>query len=197
MVFIVSITENQNTIQMKKIAFSIALIGALLLHIYTRSNTNNEYVNRAEQLSECNFDFRHASNMAAKERIDYTKNTWKPKSCINTATAIFDENNTCTYCPHFVEHPEKWNFKEVETPEPGDIIVFFNKNRAFHAGVIVKNSLLGPIMNHANGGFRPNTYRHHDPVCIFSLLCGTAYVKYYRYNKALLTTNLALNTKRK
>lgn len=181
MVFIVSITENQNTIQMKKIAFSIALIGALLLHIYARSNTDNEFVNRAEQLSECNFDFRHASNISAKERVDYTNNDWKPKSCINTATALFNESNTCTYCPHFVEHPEKWNFKEVDEPRPGDIVVFFNKNRAFHAGVIVKNSLLGPIMNHANGGFRPNTYRHHDPVSIYSLLSHTVEQRYYRY----------------
>ena len=163
---------------MKK--FNLILL-FLFISINVLSKAINVYVERAEQLTTCNFDFRYATNIPKNQRINYTNTQWKPESCINTVTSIYNKNNTCTYCPHFVKNPKKWKFKEVKNPEPGDLVIFINKSRAFHAGIIVKNSLIGPLMNHANGGFFPNTYRKHDPVLIYKLVTKTIKIKYYRY----------------
>ena len=143
-------------------------------------SADNIYAKRAEELTDCNYDFRYASNLPKKLRIDYTNSSWKPKPCINTATSVYDKYNTCTYCPHFVEHPEKWGFVEVEDPKAGDMIVLFNSERAYHVGILVGNSILGPIMNHAAAG---KGYIKHDYVIRFKMSSKVKDIKYYRYTK--------------
>ena len=89
--------------------------------------------------------------------IDYTGTKGKsPKTCMNTVSAFYSPKANWASCSYFISHLKQLGFKETQKPKPGDIVIFFKKNNApGHAGLYVGNSLLGPLMNHADGGNQP------------------------------------------
>jgi hypothetical protein len=148
-----------------------------------RSTEANKALKVAERNRMPNNDFTYASNMPVRDRTDYTHSTYHPHTCINTATSFYDKHHTCSYCNHFIAHPEKWGFKETNSPKPGDLIIFFRKaNDARHCGMYVGKSLLGPMMDHSDGGYQWFDYQRHIPVKFFidiSVLYSR--YKYYTY----------------
>lgn len=102
---------------------------------------------------------------------------------MNTVSAFYSPEANWAQCIHFVNHHKKLGFKETNNPKPGDIVVFFKANNdPSHTGLYVGNSLFGPMMNHSDGGKKPNNYQKHFPIKLY-MLAAKDYVeyKYYTY----------------
>jgi hypothetical protein len=93
----------------------------------------------AEQNVKPNKNFLFASNASLPGRLYMTFIQKDVLMCINTATSFYNKYHTCSNCEDFIKEPERWNFKKVETPQIGDMIIYHNSKtgRAFHAVVLV------------------------------------------------------------
>jgi hypothetical protein len=145
-----------------------------------RTPEANKAVKVAEKNRMPNSNFIYASNMPVKDRLDYTHSSYHPHTCINTATSFYDKHHTCSYCNHFIVHPERWGFEETSCPRAGDLIIFFKKgNDARHCGMYVGKSLLGPMMDHSDGGYLWFDYQRHVPAKLLYVFFSR--YKYYTY----------------
>lgn len=128
----------------------ILLLSALI--ISNTSNSKTEALINAQNAEMPNFNMLYASNINIISRLGMnfmSKQGKHPKACINTVTSFFDSHNTCSSCQHFVKNPHKWNFSETNTPNIGDIVIYFKGDLAYHAAIIVSTN---PIkINHAVG----------------------------------------------
>lgn len=134
----------------------------------------------SENTNKPNTDFTYCINLPSKERHDYTGTPGKyPQTCMNTVSAFYSPKRNWAQCQYFVDNCNTLGFKETSIPKPGDIIVFFNKNHAFHTGLYLGNSRYGPIMNHSDGGKLPNNYHKH--VIVNNVYKNSGEHIYYRY----------------
>lgn len=142
-----------------------------------------EYAKMALACKRANYDLRYCVDLPSNERKDYTKMSWKPMPCINTATSFYNYEYRAANCNKFMANPEKWGFHEISEKEavPGDFILFLRKkDGARHAGVYTMNSLLGPLCANtlASGYFA--RFLPIKPLLAIKF-CGFYKVKYYRY----------------
>jgi len=167
----------------------IAALAALVLFwVGTRnlsSTKDSPIVARAEACRTPNNDFSHCTNPSigrAACRNYPVSGSFHPLTCINTATSFYNPKSTCSYCPDFVRVPGRWNFREVKASErkPGDLIIFYRKGIASHAGVYIGQSLFGPLMDHSDGGYLRISYQRHVPYAPFLWLFWER-ARYYRY----------------
>ena len=112
---------------------------------------NGNYLQAAEESTTPNRNFLFASNASLVGRIYMTffGNEFKP--CINTVTAFYNKYHTCSNCEDFVKNPQKWNFRKVEQPKVGDIIIQHDSKtgRAYHAVILVRIEDGKYYINHA------------------------------------------------
>ncbi len=139
-------------------------------------------VERSENTTCPNNDFRYVIHFPKEWKIDYTGTKGKsPKTCMNTVSAFYSPKANWASCSYFISHLKQLGFKETQKPKPGDIVIFFKKNNApGHAGLYVGNSLLGPLMNHADGGNQPYNYEKHLLIEYY-MLKHKYYIKYKYY----------------
>lgn len=141
-------------------------------------------VERSEACTHPNNDFTHVIHFPKEWKKDYTGAVGKyPQTCMNTVSAFYSPEANWAQCIYFVNHLKKLGFKETDSPKPGDVVVFFDRNHeAHHTGLYVGKSLFGPLMNHSDGGRKPYDYQKHMPVKLF-MLVRKKYVdyKYYTY----------------
>jgi hypothetical protein len=156
----------------------IILLGTLLLLfsgllVLNISNTNDNYIQAAQEATDPNFNFLFAKNASLPGRIGMTLTGKKHKTCINTVTSFFNKHHTCSNCEDFVARPEKWNFKQVSKPEVGDIVIHHDAQtgRAYHAAIIVDIKNGKYYVNHA---IRTNYYKGVE-------LKNKARLSFYRY----------------
>jgi len=142
-------------------------------------------VERAEACNRPNNDFTYCTNPSipkAARRNYPVSGDYHPFTCINTATSIYDPHNTCSYCPDFVRNPQQWHFREVSASErqPGDLVIFENSVRPYHAAIYIGESLLGPLINESDGLCYSFDYWHHIPFKLRTWILRDR-VRYYRY----------------
>lgn len=107
-----------------------------------------EYARRALGNKSANYDLRYCVDLPEDSRKDFSKTSWKPLPCINTATSLYNDKHRAGNCNKFMADPARWGFHEVTEAEavPGDLILFLRKkDGARHAGIYTMNSLLGPL----------------------------------------------------
>ena len=103
---------------------------------------------------------------------------------MNTVSAFYSPQRNWAQCQYFVNNCTKLGFKETDLPRPGDIIVFFKKNHAFHTGLYVGTSVYGPVINHSDGGKLPKNYHKHVLVKnLYKNYREHIYYRYYTYIK--------------
>ena len=140
---------------MKRVLF-IGLITVLVaiigFYIYCRNFAyNDNYLQLAKEATAPNMNFLFARNASLAGRIYMTFSGKEFKPCINTATAFFNEFDTCSNCEDFIKNPEKWNFRKTTQPKPGDLVIQHDSKtgRAYHAAIIVKIEEGKYYINHA------------------------------------------------
>lgn len=194
--FLLFYADKQEKRDMRKVTKAIIalLLIPTLLWIGTRNLSDtqgNVFVERAETCTKPNNDFSHSSNPSIGREAchDYPADgDFHPLTCINTATSFYDSQNTCSYCPDFVRMPEQWGFREVAARErkPGDLIIFYRNGTASHAAMYIGESLLGPLMDHSDGGYRTRSYQRHVPYApLLRLFWEKA--RYFRCEKIIAT----------
>jgi len=117
-----------------------------------RPNVYNEnYLQAAQEAVSSNRNFLYASNASLLGRIGMTLALRCPKTCINTVTAFYNKHHTCSNCEDFEKEPQKWGFKQTETPKVGNIVIQHDMQtgRAFHACIIVEIKDGKYYVNHA------------------------------------------------
>ena len=130
----------------------IMLIFSSLVVMVSCSHLNNEnFLQAAEEATAPNRNFLFASNASLAGRIYMTVSGKEFKPCINTVTAFYDKYHTCSNCEDFVKNPEKWNFRQVEQPKVGDVIIQHDSKtgRAYHAVILVEIEDGKYYINHA------------------------------------------------
>lgn len=149
------------------------------------TNKAKEAILISESINKPNTDFTYCINLPVSERKDYTGTPGKyPQTCMNTVSSFYNPKRNWAQCQYFVNNCTKLGFKETDLPKPGDIIVFFKKNHAFHTGLYLGNSKYGPVINHSDGGKLPNNYHKHVLVNNLYKNCGSyVYYRYYTYVK--------------
>ena len=118
----------------------IMLIFSSLVVMVSCSHLHNEnYLQAAQEATAPNRNFLFASNASLAGRIYMTVSGKEFKPCINTVTAFYNKYHTCSNCEDFVKNPEKWNFRQVEQPKVGDMIIQHDSKtgRAYHAVILV------------------------------------------------------------
>ena len=134
----------------------------------------------SENINKPNTDFTYCINLPPKDRRDYTGTLGKyPQTCMNTVSSFYSPTRNWAQCQYFVNNCRALGFEETSIPKPGDIIIFFNKNHAFHTGLYLGNSNYGPIMNHSDGGKLPSNYHKH--VIVNNVYKNSGEHIYYRY----------------
>lgn len=163
----------------------ITLLTLIQLGFFWHATTSPqwEYAKRALACKGANYDLRYCIDLPEGSRKDFTKTTWKPMPCINTATSLYNDKHRAGNCNKFMANLERWGFHEVSEDEavPGDLILFIRKkDGARHAGVYTMNSLLGPLR--ANTTVK-DLFVHFMPIkpLLFVQAAGFYKVKYYRY----------------
>lgn len=117
------------------------------------SKPNENYLQNAMEAEVPNHNFMFASNASLPGRIFMTFSGRQFKTCINTTTSFYNKYNTCSNCRDFVKNPEKWDFEKVETPNVGDMVIYYRSNDptyAYHASIIVDIKGGQLYVNHAN-----------------------------------------------
>ena len=105
------------------------LVGFIGFYIYCRNFAYNEnYLQLAKDATAPNMNFLFARNASLVGRVYMTFSGKEFKPCINTATAFFNNFDTCSNCEDFVKNPARWRFQKVDVPQVGDIIVQHNSN---------------------------------------------------------------------
>jgi hypothetical protein len=130
----------------------IMLIIICLVTIVGCSHLHNEnFLQSAEEATTPNRNFLFASNASLPGRLYMTFSGKEFKPCINTVTAFYNKYHTCSNCEDFVENPQKWNFRKVEQPKVGDIIIQHDSKtgRAYHAVILVRIEDGKYYVNHA------------------------------------------------
>lgn len=112
---------------------------------------NEDYLQTAQDAVSSNRNFLYASNASLLGRIGMTFTPRCPKTCINTVTAFYNKYHTCSNCEDFEKDPQKWGFKQTETPKVGDLVIQHDMHtgRAFHACIIVDMKDGKYYVNHA------------------------------------------------
>ena len=116
------------------------LVGFIGFYIYCRNFAYNEnYLQLAKDATAPNMNFLFARNASLVGRVYMTFSGKEFKPCINTATAFFNNFDTCSNCEDFVKNPQRWGFEQIASPKIGDIVIQHNPktDRAFHAAIIV------------------------------------------------------------
>ena len=132
----------------KKIMFIISSLVAMV----SCSHLHNEnFLQAAEEATAPNRNFLFASNASLVGRIYMTFSGKEFKPCINTVTAFYNKYHTCSNCEDFVKNPQKWNFRKVDHPKVGDIIIQHDSKtgRAYHAVILVEIEDGKYYINHA------------------------------------------------
>ena len=133
---------------MKKMMLIISCLVAMAscCHLH-----NENFLQAAEEATAPNRNFLFASNASLAGRIYMTVSGKEFKPCINTVTAFYNKYHTCSNCEDFVKNPEKWNFRKVEQPKVGDMIIQHDSRtgRAYHAVILVKIEDEKYYVNHA------------------------------------------------
>lgn len=130
----------------------IMLIISCLVMMTSCSHLHNEnYLQAAEEASAPNMNFLFASNASLPGRLYMTFSGKYFKPCINTVTAFYNKYHTCSNCEDFVKNPQKWNFRKVNQPKVGDIIIQHDSKtgRAYHAVILVRIEDGKYYVNHA------------------------------------------------
>ena len=129
----------------------IAVIGCLFGMTSCSHLHNENYLQIAEETVEPNMNFLYATNASLPGRLYMTFSGRYFKPCINTVTSFYNKYHTCSNCEDFVKNPGKWNFRQVEQPKVGDIIVQHDSKtgRAYHAVILVKIEDGKYYINHA------------------------------------------------
>lgn len=166
-------------------------VSHLVFASMARKSSMWRYAERALAKRAPDYDLRHCVDLEPKDRKDFSKSSWKPMPCINTATANYNSDFRAGNCAKFVQDPERWSFREVDADEtvPGDLIIFFmNNGRARHAAVYTQDSILGPLcattMYPKGGYYRYFPYR----LCMLFTRCFGSFttLKYYRYDAEIV-----------
>ena len=113
------------------------LIISCLVAMVSCSHLHNEnFLQAAEDATTPNMNFLFASNASLPGRLYMTFSGKYFKPCINTVTAFYNKYHTCSNCKDFVKNPEKWNFRKVDKPKVGDLLIQHDPEtgRAYHAG---------------------------------------------------------------
>ena len=133
---------------MKKI---MLIIGCLVVMVNCSHLHNQNCLQAAEEATAPNRNFLFASNASLVGRIYMTFSGREFKPCINTVTAFYNKYHTCSNCEDFVNNPGKWNFRQVEQPKVGDVIIQHDSKtgRAYHAVILVKIEDGKYYVNHA------------------------------------------------
>jgi hypothetical protein len=127
-------------------------VGFIGFYIYCRNFAYNEnYLQLAKDATTPNMNFLFARNASLVGRVYMTFSGKEFKPCINTATAFFNNFDTCSNCEDFVKNPARWRFQKVDVPQVGDIIIQHNSKtgKAYHAAMIVDIRNGKYIVNHA------------------------------------------------
>lgn len=163
----------------------IVILTVIQLGFYWHATTSPQwvYAKRALANNSANYDLRYCIDLPEGSRKDFSKTSWKPLPCINTASSLYNDKHRAGNCNKFRGNPEKWGFHEVseEDAVPGDLMLFIRKkDGARHAGVYTMNSLLGPLC--ANTTVK-GIFVHFLPIkpFLFVHAHGFSEVKYYRY----------------
>ena len=129
----------------------IAVIGCLFGMTSCSHLHNENYLQIAEETVEPNMNFLYATNASLPGRLYMTFSGRYFKPCINTVTSFYNKYHTCSNCEDFVKNPGKWNFRQVEQPKVGDIIIQHDSKtgRAYHAVILVKIEDGKYYINHA------------------------------------------------
>ena len=130
----------------------IMLIFSSLVVMVSCSHLRNEnFLQAAEEATAPNRNFLFASNASLAGRIYMTVSGKEFKPCINTVTAFYNKYHTCSNCEDFVKNPGKWNFRKVDQPKVGDLIIQHDSKtgRAYHAVILVKIEDSKYYINHA------------------------------------------------
>ena len=133
------------------VILAILLADMIMLESLKRFCTNSDPLQIAKETNSPNTNFLFASNASLPGRIGMTFSRKDFLPCINTVSSFFNKYYTCSNCEDFEKNPKKWNFKQVQEPKVGDIVIQHNSQtgRAYHAAIIVniKNGKL--YVNHA------------------------------------------------
>ena len=155
------------------------LVGVIGCYIYCRNFAYNEnYLQLAKEATAPNMNFLFARNASLVGRVYMTFSGKEFKPCINTATAFFNNFDTCSNCEDFVKNPARWRFQKVDVPQVGDIIIQYNSKtgEAYHAAMIVDIRNGRYIVNHA---VRRNYIKNAE-------LKNTSNLTFYRFvNKSM------------
>lgn len=129
----------------------IAVIGCLFGMTSCSHLHNENYLQIAEETVEPNMNFLYATNASLPGRLYMTFSGRYFKPCINTVTSFYNKYHTCSNCEDFVKNPGKWNFRQVEQPKVGDVIIQHDSKtgRAYHAVILVKIEDGKYYINHA------------------------------------------------
>ena len=133
---------------MKKI---MLIISCLVVMVSCSHLHNENFLQAAEEATAPNRNLLFASNASLMGRIYMTFSGREFKPCINTVTAFYNKYHTCSNCEDFVKNPGKWNFRQVEHPKVGDMIIQHDSKtgRAYHAVILVKIEDGKYYVNHA------------------------------------------------
>lgn len=168
------------------VLMGIAVGSHLLFAAQARKSPQWQYVAHALAKKEPDYDLRNCVDLEQKDRRDFTKASWRPLPCINTATSCYNPDFRAGNCARFVQNPARWGFREVSADEavPGDLVIcFMASGYPRHAVIYTQDSLLGPLC--ATTVLPGWGYFHYVP---YKIILGVTRwfgsfktVRYYRY----------------
>lgn len=171
---------------LKRILIGIALLAVIQVGFFLKATASPKwkYAKRTFTCTGANYDLRYCVDLPASSRQDFSKTSWKPMPCINTATSFYNDKLRAGNCNKFMSNPGRWGFHEVSAKDavPGDLMLFVRKkDGARHAGIYTMDSLLGPLC--ANTVVK-GRFVHFLPVkpLLAVHAIGFYKVKYYRYS---------------
>lgn len=175
----------------RRIAVGFLLIVVLLIPASdmffrwrARRSPQWKYAEMAMRLDGPNYDLRNCVDLEARDRKDFTRTSWKPLSCINTATSVYSPEHRCGNCANFVRDPGRWHFREVakEDAVPGDMIIFLkNGNYPRHAAIYSRDSLIGPLC--VSTGVPVVGFSHVMPIKPVQWFSPFRKIRYYRFDR--------------
>ena len=139
-------------------------------------------LNKARQATKPNTDFTYAQDMSwvQGQRATYLPRLGTvPRTCINTVTGFYDENNTVASNVNFVADPRKYGYEEINQTDakPGDIIILSNgKGHPVHAVMFDSVSqgrwqhnnypveVGDTLVDYSNGGREDSNYKLQGPL---------------------------------
>lgn len=171
---------------LKRIFMGVTLLIVVQFGFFMHAMTSSQwkYARRTLTCTRANYDLRYCVDLPASSRQDFTKTSWKPMPCINTATSFYNDKLRAGNCNKFMANPGRWGFHEVSAKEavPGDLMLFIRKkDGARHAGVYTMNSLVGPLC--ANTLVK-GMFVHFLPIKPLLAVHAVGFykVRYYRYD---------------